>query len=315
METSSNPSSKPEVTSKKISNRRVKTKHTPILRENSDSSNHAGVNTKTGDPNEIDSPIVDDNKISSSNKSDSSNINMISTTNMNNSVSTKDDHKENNNPRQINKDDTQICASTVNDRKLFMDCANGDLDKYKHCVKIESSSQRDVWIGVTARNSAIKFYICVKNIDDSMNTFFMDNNGRQQFESALVSFIQTGDPNLLPQSQELMQTSLEYGKTDGNLVIKELLNPTKMIIFDNAMIYSYWNKKWVLERFIEYLLKKRDMIHYCQHIFTTFANYDKTNVTKNDFMDKFENSNPPNYVFTSTEMWNFFNKKFLGNYV
>ena len=51
------------------------------------------------------------------------------------------------------------------------------------------------------------------------------------------------------------------------------------------------------------------------HLVTTFANYDKTNVTKNDFMDKFENSNPPNYVFTSTEMWNFFNKKFLGNYV
>ena len=45
METSSNPSMKPEVTSKKISNRRAKTKHTPILQENSDSSNHAGVNT------------------------------------------------------------------------------------------------------------------------------------------------------------------------------------------------------------------------------------------------------------------------------
>ena len=64
METSSNPSSKAEVTSKKISNRRAKTKLTPILHENSDSSNHAGVNTKTGDLNEIDSPTVNINKIS-----------------------------------------------------------------------------------------------------------------------------------------------------------------------------------------------------------------------------------------------------------
>jgi len=141
----------------------------------------------------------------------------------------------------------------------------------------------------------------------------MDSIGRQQFESALVSFVQTTDPNLLLQSDGLGQSSLEYSKVDGNLVINEVLCPTKMIIFDNAMIYSYWGKKWTLERFIEYLQKKRDMIHYCQHIFATFANYEKTNVTKNDFIDKFENSKPPNYIFTSTEMWNFFNKKFLGN--
>ena len=268
METSSIPSLKPEVASKKkSSNRRIKTKHTPIPNENSNSSNHEGVNINTGDHNEIDSPNVDVNKISSSKTHDSSNISVTSTANMNNSVSTTVEHKENNDPRLINtirscidgdnKEDSQICASTVNDRKLFMDCVNGDLDKYKHCVKIESNSQRDVWIGVTARYSSIKFYICVKNSDDSLNTFFMDSNGRQQFESALVSFIQTDDPNLLPQSDLLAQTSLEYSKVDGNLVINEVLNPTKMIIFDNAMIYSYWDKKWVLERFIEYLLKKK----------------------------------------------------------
>ena len=56
METTSNPSLKPEMVSKKISNRRVKTKHTPVLRENSDSSNHVGVNAKPRDHNEIDSP-------------------------------------------------------------------------------------------------------------------------------------------------------------------------------------------------------------------------------------------------------------------
>ena len=55
------------------------------------------------------------------------------------------------------------------------------------------------------------------------------------------------------------------------------------------------------------------MLHYSQNIFATFANCEKTNVTKNDFIDKFENSKPSNYVFTSTEMWDFFNKKISGN--
>ena len=313
METTSNPSLKPEMVSKKISNRRVKTKHTPVQRENSDSSNHVGVNAKPRDHNEIDSPTINVDKISSSKTHDSSNIIVSSTPNVNDSVSTAVEDNENNVPSAINMDDFQICLSTVKDRKLFIDCTKGNIDKYKHCVMIESDSLRDVWVGVTARYSSIKFYICVKNSDGSLNTFFMDSEGKQQFESALESIIQTGDPNLLIQSKGLVRTSLQYSKVDGNLVINEPLNPTKMIIFDDAMIYSYWDKKWALERFIEYLLKKRDLIHYCEHIFSTFANYDKMNVTKNDFIDKFENSKPPNYVFTSTEMWNFFNKKISGN--
>jgi len=325
METSSNPSLKPEVSSKKISNRRVKTKHTPILHENSDSSNHVGVNAKPRDHNEIDSPTINVDKISSSKTHDSNNVIVSSTPNVNNSVSNTVEDKENNDPNTNNVEDSQICAFSVNDRKLFMDCAKGDLNKYKHCVKIESKSKnlRDVWVGVTGRNSSIKFYICVKNSDDSLNTFFMDSNGKQQFESALESIVQTGDPNLLIQSKGLVCTSypnlliqskgvvctsLRYSNVDGNLVINDPLNHSKMVIFDDAMIYSYWDKKWVLERFIEYLLKKRDMMHYCEYIFTTLANYDEPNVTKNDFIDKFENSKPPNYIFTSTEMWNFYNK-------
>ena len=168
METSVNPSSKPEVTPKKISNRRAKTKLTPIQHKNSDSSNHTEVHTKTGDLNEIDSPTDNINMISSSNTHESNNISMSTTANMNNSTPSTVEHNKNNDPRLIDtihsdivtdKDNTQICASTVNDRKLFMDCVDGDLDKYKHCVKIESSSLRDVWIGVTARYLSIKFYI------------------------------------------------------------------------------------------------------------------------------------------------------------
>ena len=313
METSSNPSLKPEVDSKKISNRRVKTKRPPIVHENSDSSNHVRVNTKPRDLNEIDSPTIDDNKISLSKMRDSANINVSSTPKVNNSVSVSDEDKGNSDPSASNMEDSQICVTAVNDRKLFMDCARGDLDKYKQCIKIESDSLSDVWIGVTARYSSIKFYICVKNSDDSLNTFFMDSNGKQQFESALESITQSGDPNLLIQSKGLAPTSLQYINVDGNLVINDPLNPTKMVIFDDAMIYSYWNKKWVLERFIEYLVKKKAMIHYCEHIFTTLANYDKPNVAKIDFIDKFENSKPPNYIFTATEMWSFFNKKISGN--
>ena len=316
MDTSSNPSSKSEVTSKKNSNRRVKTKLSPILHENTDSSNHTGDNTKTENLNELDSPTAN---ITSSKTLDSNNISMIDTANMNNSASTSVEHNGND-PRLIIKnhshgddcsnDNSQICAATMNDRKLFMDCANGDLDKYKHSVMINSNRAESVWIGVTAKFSSIKFFICVKNADNSLNTFFMDSNSRQQFESSLVSFIENGGLNW---SEGLGQSSLEYSRVNDHLVIKDMLYPRKMVIFDDTMIYSYWSKKWELMRFVEYLQKTRDMLHYSQHIFATFANCEKTNVTKNDFIDKFENSKPPNYIFTSTEMWNYFNKNFLRN--
>ena len=314
METSTNSSSKPEVTPKKSSNRRVKKKLSSI-HENDDDSNHVSVDAKTGNLKKIDSP-THNSTISSTNKNDSGDISMNTSTKLDNSSDTTSEHDENIDPRLIKTiqspivedmkkildDNQQICVSTVNDRKLFFDCVGGDLDKYKYCVKIESSSLRDVWIGVSNKHSTINFYICTKNSDGSMTSFFMDDNAKHQFESSLVSYIQSNDPNILWKSEGMGQTSFEYTKVNGNLVINQVSYLTKMITFDNDMIYSYWNKKWELERFIVYLQKKRAMLQYCEHIFDNFANYQKTNVTKDDFIYRFDHSNAPNSIFTSLEM-------------
>ena len=49
--------------------------------------------------------------------------------------------------------DDYISNKCVNDRKLFMSCVNGNIDKYKSNVKLESSNQQTVWVGVSARPS------------------------------------------------------------------------------------------------------------------------------------------------------------------
>ena len=194
----------------------------------------------------------------------------------------------------------------MNDRKLFIECVGGDIEKYKFSVKLKSSNHPNVWVGVAARPS-LYYYICTKNSDGSMTTFFIEQNEKKQFDSALKSHIFSGDPNLLPEG--LPQTSLEYAKVDENLVINQVSNPTKTITFDKTMIYTYWGKNWMLERFVEYLRKRAGMIQYCEYIFDSLVNYEKGNVTKDDFTSRFESSNPPNFIFTPQEMWCYFLKK------
>ena len=75
------------------------------------------------------------------------------------------------------------------------------------------------------------------------------------------------------------------------------------------MVYNYWGKHWLLERFVEYLWKRRAMIRYSDYIFDTLVKYEKGAVTKEDFIKMFETSSPPNRIFTSHEMWCYFIKK------
>ena len=139
----------------------------------------------------------------------------------------------------------------MNERKLFFECTNGNLEKYKFCVKIETSNLHHVLIGVTSSCFQYSFYISAKNSDDSITTFFIDQNTKYQFESALASFIETGDPNKLeiyeglhkPTMQwktDKMCFPLEYDEVEGNLVIfQKSTYPTKIITFDKNMIYNY----------------------------------------------------------------------------
>ena len=57
-----------------------------------------------------------------------------------------------------------------------------------------------------------------------------------------------------------MCSPLEYDVVEGNLVIKQISYPAKIITFDKNMIYNYWSKKWELDRFIVYVQKRKDIM-------------------------------------------------------
>merc|ERR1711895_300485 len=52
-----------------------------------------------------------------------------------------------------------ISGKCVEDRKLFMECVGGDIDKYKYSIKLESSNLGNVWIGVEAKPSLIITFV------------------------------------------------------------------------------------------------------------------------------------------------------------
>ena len=191
-----------------------------------------------------------------------------------------------------------------------MSCVNGDIDKYKSNVKLESSKQQTVWVGVTARPS-IYYYICTKNSDGSMSSFFIDQKDKNQFDSAIKSYIYSEDYQNL-RTEERTTFSIEYVKVDENLVIRQDSDPKNSITLDKTMVYAYWGKHWLLERFKLYLQKRIAMLQYSEYILDILAKYDKDTVTKDDFVKMFETSSPPNRIFTSQEMWHYFLKRKLG---
>ena len=306
--------SKPEATPKKTSNKRLKRKLSEIEAET-----HTRVNSVSDDG------YKGDSESSNTLENVSTDVNIDETDtepfDTNENYESGDDTSiqpliidEKKNGKEKQDVIHHISGDCVKDRKLFVNCTGGDIEKYKLSVKLESSNQPNVWVGVGAKPS-LYYYICTKNSDGSMTTFFINQHEKKQFDSALkyhiFSDIKYNDvPHL--DFEELPRTSIEYAKVDDGLVINQIQNPTKTITFDKTMIYSYWRNCWMLERFVEYLRKRVGMIRYCWHIFDSLDNIGKGGVAKDDFTTRFESSNPPNFIFTSQEMWCYLLKKHLG---
>ena len=147
-----------------------------------------------------------------------------------------------------------------------------------------------------------------------MTTFFIDQREKKQFDSALKYHV-FSDTKFNGQGidfEELSRGSLEYNKVGENLMINQVQNLTKKIVIDKTMIYNYWGKSWMLERFVEYLRKRDSMIQYSSHIFDGLNSDGKGGVAMVDFTSRFKTSSPPNSIFTSQEMWGYLIKKHLG---
>ena len=202
-----------------------------------------------------------------------------------------------------------ISAKCVNDRRLFMSCVNGDINRYKFNIKLESLNLQTVWIGVFGTQS-LKYYISTKNSDGSMNSFFISQNEKLQFDSFIKSFMYSNDVNI--RSGMSPQSSLEYNKDGDNLVVSQTSNPKTKITFDGPMLCKYRSQHWMMERFVDYLQKRASMLIYSEYIMNTLVKKEEDHISLNDFMSLFETLSPPNRIFTANEMWGYFLKKNLG---
>ena len=76
------------------------------------------------------------------------------------------------------------------------------------------------------------------------------------------------------------------------------------------MIHQYWVKKWELERFMKYILKKGEIVEYGDNILTSSA-IASSNISKQEFKNKFDSSHPPNTMLNAYEVWSILKKKYL----
>ena len=298
-------SSNPETTTKMTSNKQSKRK----LSDLDDTSNQGSGTSDDG--YEAGSESNDSENVSKHSRIGEKNSQTIVTTENNGSegdestqsliINEKNDFKQTEN--------NYISAKCVNDRRLFMCCANGDINRYKFNIKLESRKHQTVWIGVFGTQS-LKYYICTKNSDGSMNSFFISQNVKMQFDSLIKSFIYSKEPNF--RSGILSRSSLEYNKVGDNLVINQTPNPKITITFDEGMLCKYLSQHWMMERFVDYLQKRTSMLIYSEYIMNTLVKKEKDHISMNDFMSLFETLSPPNRIFTANEMWNYFLKRNLG---
>ena len=190
-------SSKPVPTPKKISNKRVKRKHSDIDEDTTDPSKNYSM-SDDGYKSDSESSNISETVLANVNKdetdtetfeekenSEGGDKNSTQPLIIDEKKETKEKQDDDEKKRRKVADD-YISARCVNDRKLFMNCVNGDIEKYKTNVKLELSNQQTVWVGVAARPT-FYYYICTKNSDGTMTTLFIDHNEKIQFDTAIKS--------------------------------------------------------------------------------------------------------------------------------
>ena len=143
-------SSKPVPTPKKISNKCVKRKHSDIDEDTTDPSKNYSM-SDDGYKSGYESSNITETVSANVNKDETDTESFEAKENSEDGDKTltfpliideKKDVKEKQDDDETKKRqvvDDYITARCVNDRKLFMTCVNGDIDKYKSNVKLESS--------------------------------------------------------------------------------------------------------------------------------------------------------------------------------
>ena len=161
-----------------------------------------------------------------------------------------------------------IHADNVSDRRLFYDATDGNVEKYKFSVALDDhTSTNQIWVGVTAKTYPIKHYITMKDENGKLSTIFLDHINRNILKTAFASFLQTGNPNQLwRQDGVLSPHPLHFSTAEDCLIITHILKPLEPVVFTKEAINQFYDKEWVLERFIKYLHNKHELLRYGKNI-------------------------------------------------
>ena len=62
---------------------------------------------------------------------------------------------------------------------------------------------------------------------------------------------------------------------------------------------------------MKYILKKTEIVEYGDNILTSFV-ITSSNISKQEFKNKFDSTNPPNTMLNAYEVWSILKKKYLN---
>ena len=202
-----------------------------------------------------------------------------------------------------------IHTDNVSDRRLFYDATDGNVEKYKFSVALDDhTSTNQIWVGVTAKTCPIKHYITMKDENGKLATIFLDHINRNILKTAFASFLQTGNPNQLWRRDGVLSPHpLQFSTADDCLIITHVLNPLEPVVFTKEAINQFYDKEWVLERFVKYLHNKNELMRYGENILSVCTS---KCISRQEFGRMW--MKPPNRTLSLDDVWNLLKKKYLG---
>ena len=211
---------------------------------------------------------------------------------------------------QFGNNINNLDSMKVNDRRLFYETCEGDITKYKYCVSLDSKIGPTVWYGLTAKQSPFQHYVVMKDEKNGqLTTIFLNHIMHNQLQTAFASFIQHGNATHLWTMDGITSISpLQISTMDDYLQVNVIRNPSKFILFSEKAILQWYDKKWEIERFGNYINKKTELVNYGESILTQFVNKSQ-NIAKEEFLELF--TNPPNWVMTPNEIWTILTLKYM----
>ena len=107
----------------------------------------------------------------------------------------------------------------------------------------------------------------MKNNSSSVSTIFIDQKTKNQLDTAVLSFVRTGNLSHLWKKDGMAPSNLEYLVENERLIIKQHLNSSrtdlrslKSFILDKDMATQYVDAMWQIDRFAKYIISRNYLV-------------------------------------------------------